>query len=200
VEAPKRSRGIARRRQIAQITLALIAREGIAGVRLDQISGELGVTNAALYKHFPSREDILIGAYDLLVERVYAWLAGCSGATALERLRSVGETHASVLSQDLDGFSIPISQFNAWIPRDRIHEHVDNTHRVFRHRLGRIVEDGVAEGCVRPDVDVDGVVSEIYAWIWWEDQSHLRGLDSRRLAAGSTRMFARIMADISGDC
>jgi AcrR family transcriptional regulator len=198
-EPQKRARTADRRRQIVQVTLRLIAQEGLAGVRLAQIAAELGVTDAALYKHFPSKDDILIAAYDTLAKRVFDWLSNLPGETALDRLRAVGLTHAEVSSRDLEGFNIPMSQFNVWIPRDRVHAHVDQTHGEIRGALAQILEDGKADGSMRPDFDTDVVVSEIYAWIWWEDFSHLRGLDPERLARGSAEMFGKIVAWVAAE-
>jgi AcrR family transcriptional regulator len=193
----KRARSADRQRQVAEVTLGLIARHGLPGVRLAQIADAIGVTDAALYKHFASKEDILIAAYDLLVARVFRWIDTRPGATAIERLQSIGETHASVFSRDVDGFNVPMSQFNVWIPQDRLRSHVDRMHRAIMDAFVRLLEDGKAGGCVRGDVDLEVIVSELYAWIWWEDLSHLRGLDPRSIAKGSAEMFNRILADVA---
>jgi AcrR family transcriptional regulator len=195
-EVHKRARTADRRRQIEQVTLRLIAQEGLAGVRLAQIAAELGVTDAALYKHFASKDDILIAAYNVLADRVFNWLNNLPGQTAIERLRAIGETHADMSSRDVEGFNVPMSQFNVWIPRDRLRAHVDRTHEAIRGALARVLDDGKADGSMRPDFETDVVVSEIYAWIWWEDFSHLRSLDRERIARGSAEMFAKIVAEV----
>jgi TetR/AcrR family fatty acid metabolism transcriptional regulator len=195
----KRARSVDRQRQIAEVTLLLIARHGLPGVRLAQIADEIGVTDAALYKHFASKEDILIAAYDLLATRVFRWIDTRPGSTALERLRSLGETHAPNFSRDVDGFNVPMSQFNVWIPQDRLRRRVDETHRAIMDALVRLLEEGKAGGCVRTEIDSEVIVSEIYAWIWWEDLSHLRGLDPASIAKGSVEMFTRILADVAVD-
>lgn len=195
----KRARSADRQRQIAEVTLQLVAKYGLPGVRLAQIADEIGVTDAALYKHFASKEDILIAAYDLLAARVFSWIGTRPGATVVERLRSIGETHGPDFSRDVDGFNVPMSQFNVWIPQDRVRRHVDETHRAIMDALVRLLEEGKSEGSVRTDVDSEVIVSEIYAWFWWEDLSHLRGLDPSSIVKGSVEMFARILADIAVD-
>jgi TetR/AcrR family transcriptional regulator len=47
---------------IADAALRLIARDGIAALRTATLARELGVTGGALYRHFASREAILIAA------------------------------------------------------------------------------------------------------------------------------------------
>ncbi len=161
-----------------------------------QIADEIGITDAALYKHFASKEDILIAAYDILAKRVFDWIDARPGATAIERLQSIGETHASAFSRDVDGFNVPMSQFNVWIPQDRLRDHVDRTHRAIMDAFVRLLDKGKTEGSVRNEVDSEVIVSELYAWIWWEDLSHLRGLDPRSISKGSAEMFSRILADV----
>jgi len=200
LEAPKpvmRARGIDRRRQIAEVALRLVARHGLPGVRLAQIADGVGVTDAALYKHYPSKEDILIAAYDLLAARVFRWMETRPGATAVERLQSLGETHAPMFSRDVNGFNVPMMQFNVWIPQDALRRHVDKTHRRMMDTLVNLLEQGKAEGCVGPDLDAEITVMEIFAWIWWEDLSHLRGLDPVSIAKSSKEMFSLIMRGVA---
>lgn len=185
-----------RRKQIAEVTLGLIAQHGLPGVRLAQIAEAVGITDAALYKHFGSKEDILIAAYDVLAARVFRWLESPPGEDAVERLRYVGNTHEALFSRDIDGFNMPMSQFNVWIPRDRLREHVDQTHRALMAALARLVQDGKADGCFRRDTDEEVIVSELFAWIWWEDLSHLRGLDPATITKGSSEMFQRILTSL----
>jgi AcrR family transcriptional regulator len=47
------------RRALVEGGLALLAREGIAGFSLRSLAQELGVSHAAPYRHFSSREDLL---------------------------------------------------------------------------------------------------------------------------------------------
>lgn len=47
------------RKRILEVSAALFAQHGYAGTSIRDISEELGVTKAALYYHFPSKEDIL---------------------------------------------------------------------------------------------------------------------------------------------
>lgn len=56
--------------------LELFSRDGYDGVSMRQIAEELGVTKAALYHHFTSKEEIareLIGSYLTAVEDIVRW-------------------------------------------------------------------------------------------------------------------------------
>ncbi len=116
--------GVERKAQIIAATLRLVAQHGLAGASMSRIAEEVGISNAALYRHFDSREDILIAAHDVLIDRIYAWLNSPRATDVMDRLHELGRTHAQVFSQDIEGFNAPMFQFISWIPKDRIHEHV----------------------------------------------------------------------------
>ena len=194
---PRRVRTADRRAQIARVTLRLIAERGLSGASLARISSQLGITDTALYRHFANKDEILVAAFDVLAERVFRWIESSQGADATERLEAMGKSHADLFSQDIRGFNVPMFQFNVWIPRDKVRRHVDETHLAIISALARVIEDGKLDGSIRQDVDVDIVVSQIYAWIWWEDLSYLRELDPTMIAKESAAMMKRILADIS---
>jgi AcrR family transcriptional regulator len=195
--ASTRVKSADRQVQIAKVTLRLIAKYGLSGASLSRIAGEVGISDAALYKHYAGKGDILMAAFDLLAGRIFRWIESSPGTTVIERLRAMGSSHADLFSRDMRGFNIPMFQFNVWIPRDRLRKHVDEVHRNIMSALARMLEEGKAQGCVRDDVDVDVVVSRIYAWIWWEDLSYLRGLDLAGITKGSSDMLEHIIAEIS---
>lgn len=193
----KRLPGSERKAQITQATLRLAAEHGLHGVSMSRIAAAVGISNAALYRHFNSRDDILIAAYDLLDERVHRWIESCEAPTAMQRLRGLCESHASLFSVDVEGFNAPMFQFIVWIPRDRVREHVDICHRAVLDAFVEILEQGKAQGVVRADLDSELAVSELYAWIWWEDLSYLAGLDSESTRKRSAEMYGRLLRDIA---
>lgn len=196
-EVHKRLPGSERKAQIANATLLLAAEYGLHGVSMSRIAAAVGISNAALYRHFNSRDDILIAAYDLLDERVHRWIESSAGPSAMSRLRRLCESHASVFSVDIESFNAPMFQFIVWIPRDRVREHVDKRHRAVLDAFVRILEGGKAQGDVRKDIDSELTISELYAWIWWEDLSYLAGLDPDSTRKRSAEMYGRLLRDIA---
>jgi AcrR family transcriptional regulator len=191
--------GAERRAQIIGATLRLVAEHGLVGASMSRIAEAVGISNAALYRHFDSREDILIGAHDLLIERVFAWLGSSKAPNVIDRLRNMGESHARLFSLDIEGFNAPMFQFIAWIPKDRVREHVERKRRKMFRAYADLIEEGKAQGSIRADIDTDLIVSELFAWIWWEDLSYLEGLDTRVTLRGSADMLTRLLARISAE-
>jgi AcrR family transcriptional regulator len=66
-----------RREQIMQATFNIIANQGVKGLTISAIAGEVGVSEANLYRHFKDKKDILTNA----VENI--------GAGLLQNLKSV---------------------------------------------------------------------------------------------------------------
>ncbi len=189
--------GPERKAQIVRSTLRLVAEHGLVGASMSRIADAVGVSNAALYRHFPSREDILIAAHDALIARVFDWLNSSRAPNVVDRLREMGESHARIFSKDIEGFNAPMFQFISWIPRDRVRDHVVRRRVEMLRWYGDLIEEGKAQGSIRADIETDLIVSELFAWIWWEDLSYLEGLDTEVTLKGSANMFARLLARIS---
>jgi AcrR family transcriptional regulator len=191
--------GAERRAQIVEETLRLVATHGLAGTSMSRIAEAVGISNAGLYRHFYCREDILIAAHDVLMDRIFAWLKSSQVPSVLDRLREMGDSHATIFSKDIEGFNAPMFQFISWIPKDRIHDHVVHRRMDMLLWYADLVEEGKAQGCIRTDIETDLIVAELFAWIWWEDLSYLEGLDTEMTLKGSANMFARLLDRISPD-
>lgn len=199
-EAGSRGRlpGVLRRAQIIEATLRLIAEHGLAGASMSRIAEEVGISNAALYRHFASRDDIVIAAHDSLIERVFAWLNSSTAPNVIDRLRELGRTHADMFSRDIEGFNAPMFQFISWLPRDRVRDHVVSRRVEMLRWYTDLVEEGKSQGSIRSDIETDLIVAELFAWIWWEDLSYLEGLDTEATLKASAHMFDRLLARIDG--
>jgi len=189
--------GSERRTQIVQETLRLVAEHGLAGASMSRNAEAVGVSNAALYRHFDSREDILIAAHDVLIERVFVWLKSSLAPNVMDRLREMGDSHAAIFSKDIEGFNAPMFQFISWIPKDRVHDHVVRRRVEMLQWYADLVEEGKTQGAIRTDIETDLIVAELFAWIWWEDLSYLEGLDTDMTLKGSANMFTRLLARIT---
>jgi AcrR family transcriptional regulator len=74
---PQQRRGDTRQR-IQDVALELIAEQGYEKTSLREISERLGVTKAALYYHFKTKEDIVVSLFDDLmtpIDELITWAA-----------------------------------------------------------------------------------------------------------------------------
>jgi TetR/AcrR family fatty acid metabolism transcriptional regulator len=185
-----------RKTQIVEATLRLIAEHGLVGASMSRIAEQVGISNAALYRHFASRDDMVIAAHDALIDRIFAWLNSSTAPNVLDRLRELGRTHAEIFSKDIEGFNAPMFQFISWLPKDRVHDHVVRRRIEMLHWYADLIEEGKAQGSIYSDIDTDLIVAELFAWIWWEDLSYLEGLDTAATLRASADMFDQLLTRI----
>jgi AcrR family transcriptional regulator len=77
-----------RKTELVEIAYRLIARNGLEGFRIRQVAAEAGIDNGTLHYHFPSKDALIIGVVDYLIEDLRNNRAVSKGAeqTALDEL------------------------------------------------------------------------------------------------------------------
>jgi AcrR family transcriptional regulator len=61
-----------RRRQIADAALKVISEQGLGRFTTQAIAAEVGITDGSLFRHFASKEDIVLAALDRVEEQLFA--------------------------------------------------------------------------------------------------------------------------------
>ncbi len=61
----------ARRQQIADAALKVISEQGLGRFTTQAIAAEIGITDGTLFRHFDSKEDIVLAALDRVEERLF---------------------------------------------------------------------------------------------------------------------------------
>ncbi|MYT69802.1 MULTISPECIES: TetR/AcrR family transcriptional regulator [unclassified Streptomyces] len=97
---PQQRRGDTRQR-IQDVTLELIAEQGYEKTSLREIAERLGVTKAALYYHFKTKEDILVSLFsDLMrpIDELITWAKEQPRPVPLETKREILTRYSEALS------------------------------------------------------------------------------------------------------
>jgi AcrR family transcriptional regulator len=78
-----------RKSELVEIAYRLIAQNGLEGFRIRQVAAEAGIDNGTLHYHFPSKEALILGVVDYLMEDLRNNRAVREDAepTALDELR-----------------------------------------------------------------------------------------------------------------
>lgn len=159
-----RARGDARRAQILDTAVELIAQHGSRGVALGDIAKAAGVSKTGLLHHFPTKDALLNAALDLRdeVDRHVNPPAGIIG---------------------LDVFSEVEKIFTQWLARpatlglftgllaenlnegDPLHDRLVARAQIVHANLVKQLAAGVERGDVRADVDVEAVAYNIVAFV-----------------------------------
>lgn len=78
-----------RKSELVEIAYRLIIQNGLEGFRIRQVAAEAGIDNGTLHYHFPSKEALILGVVDYLMEDLKNNRTVWKGAepTALDELR-----------------------------------------------------------------------------------------------------------------
>ncbi|MCL5735693.1 MAG: TetR/AcrR family transcriptional regulator, partial [Actinobacteria bacterium] len=169
--------GSRRREEIVEATMGLVAGRGVQGATITRIASAVGVTEGALYRHFESKEEILKAASAAMRERALQWLHASRNPDVLQRLREIWAAHASYMSGDTHGLFFMPFAFITSDPDLGLREHTRDGHRRNIEVLAAIIDEGIEQGSIRPDVDPRLVAWQFMRLAWAEDISNLMGLD-----------------------
>jgi AcrR family transcriptional regulator len=203
--------------------MALVARHGIQGATTSRIAAAVGVSEAALYRHFSSRSEILLATLDLVYERIYRVIeagaargdtaqadtaqadgggtdSGGSNAAqpdALERLRRIARSHSRIITSETEGFVYPLFEFVAAPPEIGLRDALAERQQKAIEAIAAIVDEGKQQGIIKPDVDSMQVAWELVGLYWTQDVSYLMGLTEHLDAGRGERMLNRILSSIA---
>lgn len=140
-----------RRPEIADAALRVVATRGVAALTTRVLADTVGLTTGALFKHFPSRDALLLG----MAERVRELLQATYPDAALpprERLHRLAEARLTLVSGRAGVLTLVLSeQFALALPDDAVRvlrEAVAQTHAF----VAGAILDGQADGSIRADV------------------------------------------------
>ena len=186
-----------RKQQIVEVTMDLVAKNGVQSTTTSRIAAVAGISEATLYRHFASRKDMLLAAMDLVYERVFKVIHSADKGNALERLRSIGRYHAGIIADDAEGFVYPLFEFVAAPPGSGLREPLAERQRAAIGSISAILDEGKAQGLVRQDVDSAQIAWELVAVYWAQDVSYLMGLEEYVNVTRGEQMLERILASIA---
>jgi AcrR family transcriptional regulator len=188
-----------RRRQLVDAAVRLIGTSGLRGTTMSRISGELELSEMAAYRHFTSKDELLMEANTYVIGRILEWLASSANPSIVHRLRELGESHFEMLSADVDMFTAPYMQFLTMSQDEGpLHLHVIANNLRMKDAIETIVHEGIAQGTIRPDVDAFLFTHEFVSWFLAEDIHCLADLRDGTFSRSShLRMLDLILRDIA---
>ncbi|MDX1447678.1 MAG: TetR/AcrR family transcriptional regulator [Acidimicrobiia bacterium] len=147
-----------RRDQILSSAARVFARDGFHAARMDDIAAELHLTKAALYYYCDSKEDLFVKVIESRVGLALEALEQLDpDASAAERVRQAIHVHLRVFHEHPDIYTMFLGERLHSISAEAAAV-VDAMGRKFERRWAGILEDGVAEGEFRQDLDIDVTV------------------------------------------
>jgi AcrR family transcriptional regulator len=165
-EGNKRTKGADTKARIAEATLRLVGEHGVAGTSTARIAAAVGVSEAALYRHFKSRHEMILAALEALYALIFEIIGSSSDPNAVERLRQISRTHVAYSSSHRDVLVPPFLGFVSSPVSSHFREELEVRQQAATNALAGIIEEGKAQGTVLEDVDSEQVAWELVAAYW----------------------------------
>jgi AcrR family transcriptional regulator len=163
----RQARGLARQQQILDAAFELLATNGYRSTSLALVADKVGITEAGVLHHFPSKEALLLAVLDrrdlAAGPDVEAWVAEPGGG--LESLRRIPALAQVLLDEPL------LMRFDSVVGGESIAEggavaeHFRNRMRLIRRAFAGLLQEGIRRGELRTDIDVDAVAAEMVAFM-----------------------------------
>ena len=146
---------LVRRAQIIEQARVLVSERGMEGLTIKNLARAVGVTEGAIYRHFLSKQEILLGLIDYIEARLGERLleSGSNQETPLETLRNVLTTQLSLAERQQGALSVVMAEVllnGSQQLRQRMMEVV--TH--YLSMLEEVLRTAVQQGQVSPDTNV----------------------------------------------
>jgi len=148
-----------RRKQIVKCAVRVFARSNYRKARVADIAAEAGISEAMIYKHFPSKKSIFIEILHNMSGRIISRLREEENKeeNALEAIRNMAKTFYNLIVNHPDEVKVQfqaISEVDDKEIADRLHQ----DHEDYMRFIRSVIERGIQQGTVRKDLDVDRLV------------------------------------------
>ncbi len=195
----KRIPAAARREKIVEVTLRLIADEGIEGATTARIAAAAAVSEGTLYRLFGNKKGILVAALDSVHDHFLDMMASAGREDPIESLEQLGRLHTgSMVSSGTDHYIGPLFAFISAPAHLGLREVVATRQQEIIDAYAQLLEEGKAAGRIPPSADSQQVAWMLAAIFWAEDLSSLMALPgfvlegrSRTAIRSVLRCFAR---------
>ena len=156
---PQRLSAEQRREQILSCSINVLAKSNYQKSRVTDIADLVGVTEAAIYKYFPTKKHLFIAVLGYMSDRLMNSLALVIEAEAdpIEALRKAATAFTDPEVNPPDQVRIR-SKAIAEVDDPEIADQLQQDHIRFVFLLRGIVENGVCQGVFRSDLNVDTIV------------------------------------------
>jgi AcrR family transcriptional regulator len=185
--------GEQRKRSIAETTVRIVAQYGLRGTTIARIAAAEGISEKALYKQYANRREILVAALDCVLDQAENVLHGLEKTNAVEYLRVAAELHCP----SRPDFLYPLYEFLTSSPQEDLRRELKPRHLADIEFLMGVIEEGKAQGVIRPDVDAELAAWEFWAVCWAEDNAYIMGVDDYGPSGLSKRMIESYIQRIS---
>ncbi|MBN2635574.1 MAG: TetR/AcrR family transcriptional regulator [Prolixibacteraceae bacterium] len=143
-----------RQAEILQVALELIGKKGIQGLTIKNISKEIGISEPAIYRHFESKTEILLGVLSSLKDMavMLAGIVTTYDAKATEKLDFLFSRMLDLFSETPSMVSVIFSEeiFNN---DETLKSKINEIVTLHTNTIEAIILNGQNENNIRTDID-----------------------------------------------
>jgi AcrR family transcriptional regulator len=183
-----------RRNRIVEVTLRLIADEGIEGATTARIAASAGVSEGTLYRMFGSKRGILLAAVERVHDNFLELMAASQRDDPLETLLQLGRLHTeSMVASGVDHFVGPLFACMTAPASMGLREAMVRGQQRIIDGYVEILEGGKGQGLIPEGADIRQAAWMIAAVLWAEDLSSLVGMPGFVLEGRSRKALQHIL-------
>jgi AcrR family transcriptional regulator len=146
-----------RKEEIFWIIVDIISEHGFMCVSTVEIAKRLGVSQPAIYKYFPNKEELIVYFLDNLKEILSGIVANAKkGKTTEEKISLLYQNHLELIERTKILPRVVFSD-EIYLDGSKKRKKLKEVITSYKNKIKKIVEDGIKKGEIR-DVDPDLVV------------------------------------------
>ncbi len=149
---------VSTRERIIKTGAQIIAHEGLRMFTAKRIGERLGISDAAIFKHFPTMDSIaeeIIGRYTTeCLRRTEEAIR--RGSNAVEKLSLIIDGHIDLLEETRGVTPVLCFEFSRSSKR-KLKKMIFDFLNTYASKVGEVIYEGMQEGTIRKDIDVEEV-------------------------------------------
>jgi len=163
----KRETTDVRQQQIADAVGSLIFKYGSEHLTVKRIAAEVGISEAAIYRHFKSKKSILSFLLSHIEESLLNDISPEPMSTkqvTLEAIEKIIQSHFSMISMR-KGISFQVIAEIISLGDRKLNRQASRTIDKYISRLKELLSEGVRDGAVRQDIDLEASATLLFTLI-----------------------------------
>ncbi|WP_322760077.1 TetR/AcrR family transcriptional regulator [Frankia sp. Cr2] len=181
-----------RRREVAQVVLRCIARDGVDGATLRSVARESGWSTGVLHHYFRDKDELVAAALQLLHERsAQRYQQSLEAPTGREALRRLLLDQMPMNGEQVEEWAAWVQFWGYAAAHPELAAEINRAWGEWRKSLEHLIQSGQADGSIDTDLDAAEEAAGIAAMI--------DGVGVRALYAGSSTGHKKVSPQWLGD-
>jgi AcrR family transcriptional regulator len=151
------------REEIVRAVMRALAKHGYAALTTKKVAAEASVSEAGLYYHYDSKDDLVVAFLEWALERDSARLSAAVGEDPVTRLYAVCDALLGDPEDDVDrGINVAMMELLAHAPHEeRFADLLESYEWRVVDTVAAILEDGIEAGVFRSDLDAGATAAYV---------------------------------------